>query len=132
MEEQVVALFKSLIKSWEHISSARYGEIKFDKGLRITLIEDNGIEPKSIEPLTIKDLVTNWCDIRFPKEGNSSTMYRFNLVTPNRVYHLPRFNRKEYAEIMDTIEDSIQKFEQRKLNGYLDFYSQNITIDEEL
>lgn len=47
----------------------------------------------------------------------------FFINTPYRQYNVPEHSWKEYAEVIEIINDSLHKFEEKKLKEYLDYYN---------
>lgn len=132
LDENVAMLFKRMIKSWDKIQNISGGVIKFDNGLIITAYrkhprhkeEDRENHPLKLNEDTFSkglfELRFNW-DIVTP----DTDKLLFYIKTPYRYYDVPEHDRHEYAEVLDTIEESLRKFEEKKMNEYTTYFETN-------
>lgn len=122
LDKQIAELFKKMIQSPEKITSVKDGEIKFNNGLSISAFKKSSTEeveenlPLKLDKntFTLKTFdIFNW-HVVIP----DTDKLIFYINTPYKQYVVPEFSRKEYAETLDTIDESLEKFEETQLFNY--------------
>lgn len=127
LNEKIKLLFYRMIKSWDRITSVEGGYIHFNNGLLLTAFRKNANkEIKENKIISLDEgvfsspfVLSSW-DVVIP----DTDKLIFYIVTPFRQYTVPEItNRSDYAETLDTLEDSLRKFEKKMLSKYLDYFS---------
>lgn len=129
LDKEVEILFERMIKSWDKILNIKNGTIEFDNGLKIYACKksskrDN--ESRENIPLQL-DRDTFSCpffgawDTIFP----DTDKMLFYINTPYRQYKVPEHDRHTYVEVLDTLDDSIRKFEEKKMKEYMNYFESN-------
>lgn len=128
LNEFITKLFWKMIKSPDKILTVENGEIKFDNELSIRAFKKRSDEEaKSNKPLTLDEntftsygCFWSYFDVVIP----DTDKLIFYINTPYKQYVVPEFtNRHEYAEVLNTIDDSLKQFEIIKLNEYDDYFT---------
>lgn len=126
LNEIITNLFFDMIKRHDKIVSISGSRIIFDNGLAIWASKKcSEKEIKDIIPLSLEDAVSNriscieyWNIVR-----PDTDKLIFHIDTSYRSYTVPEFtDRHQYAEVLDTLENSIQKFEHKKLSEYSRYF----------
>lgn len=128
LNEFIVKLFWKMIKSPDKIKTIENGQIKFDNGLSILAFKKRSDkEIKKNEPLTLDDTTfskLNFFWANFDVIIPDTDKLIFYISTPYKQYTVPEFtDRHEYAEVLNTIDDSLKQFEITKLNEYDDYFT---------
>lgn len=125
LDEEVSILFERMIKSWDKISNIKNGTIEFDNGLNIYACKKSSKHDKeSRENIPLKlDKTTfsssflscfNW-EVVTPDMDK----LLFYINTPYRQYKVPEHDRHAYVEVLDILDESIKKFEEKKMKEYI-------------
>lgn len=129
LDKKVSELFIAMINSWNKIKNIEKGSIEFDNGLKIYACKkDSKHDKESREniPLQLnKDTFScpffgAW-DVVLP----DTDKMLFYIKTPYRQYNVPEHDRHAYVEVLDILDNSIRKFEEKKINEYLEYYKEN-------
>ena len=120
LDKFIVELFWKMIKSPDKIVNIENGEIKFDNELGIRAFKKSNEEIKKNEPLKLDTATfTPFGFSIFSIAIPNTDKLIFYINTPYKQYVVPEFtNRHEYAEVLDTIDNSLEEFERRKLGEY--------------
>lgn len=132
LDKKVSDLFMKMIKSWNKSQNISGGVIKFDNDLTIGAYKKT---PKQKEEdrenhfLKLNENIFSKCLFELRLNWSIITpdtdKLLFYIKTPYRYYDVPEHDRHTYAEVLDTLENSIQKFEQKKMNEYLEYYKKD-------
>lgn len=130
IDKQIILLFWKLIKSWDKISNIDNGEIVFENGISLRAFKKNSKETTkenkvlALDECTFSQKWTYWTrDIVIP----DSDKLIFYINTPYRQYIVPEItDRHDYAEVLNTIDNSLRKFEEKKLSEYLDYFDEEL------
>lgn len=126
LDKKVSDLFMNMIKSWDKIKNIENGHIEFDNGLKIYACKKSTKHDKDSrenEPLRLdkntfpRPFFGAW-DTILP----DTDKMLFYINTPYRQYKVPEHDRHTYVEILDILDESISKFENKKINEYLEYY----------
>ena len=129
LDEQVVILFERMIQSWDKFKNIEDGHIEFDNGLQIYACKKSTKHDKDSrenEPLRLdkntfsRPFFGAW-DTIFP----DTDKMLFYINTPYRQYKVPEHDRHEYVRILDILDDSIHKFEEKKMKEYITHFKVN-------
>lgn len=130
LDEKIEVLFMRMIKSWDKITKIKGGAIEFDNGLSISAYKKSSKTKGNREntPLCLNEdtfscffpTAFNW-DVITP----DSDKLLFYINTPYRRYEVPEHDRHEYVEVLDILDNSIRKFEAKKLKEYLTYFEAN-------
>lgn len=133
LDKVIVELFWKMIKSPDKIVNIENGEIKFDNKLSIrafkkTLnmeIEKN--EPLKLDAITFSFYRFSMFDVVIP----DTDKLIFCINTPYKQYVVPEFTKRhEYAEVLDTIDNSLKEFEKRKLDEYNEHFTPKVSFSD--
>lgn len=127
LDKKVSDLFMSMIKSWDKIKNIENGSIEFDNGLKIYARKKDSrdIEPRENLPLKLdgNTFTFNFLGIMGWRIANPDTdKLLFYIDTPYRQYKVPEHDRHEYVKVLDILDNGIKKFEEKKINEYLNYY----------
>lgn len=128
LDKEIELLFERMIKSWDKISNIKNGTIEFDNGLNIYACKKSSKHDKeSRENIPLKlDKTTfsnsflscfNW-EVITP----DTDKLLFYINTPYRQYKVPEHNRHDYVDVLDILDESIKKFEEKKMKEYMDYF----------
>lgn len=128
LDKEIELLFERMIKSWDKISNIKNGTIEFDNGLNIYACKKSSKHDKeSRENIPLKlDKTTfsnsflscfNW-EVITP----DTDKLLFYINTPYRQYKVPEHNRHDYVDVLDILDESIRKFEEKKMKEYMDYF----------
>lgn len=129
LDEQVVILFKRMIQSWDKFKNIENGHIEFDNGLKIFACKKStkyDKDSRENEPLQLDKNTFS-----YPSFGAWDTILPdtdkmlFYINTPYRQYKVPEHDRHEYVRILDILDDSIHKFEEKKMDEYITHFEIN-------
>lgn len=131
LDKEIECLFERMIKSWDKISNIKNGTIEFDNGLNIYACKKSSKHDKeSRENIPLKlDKTTfsssflscfNW-EVVTPDMDK----LLFYINTPYRQYKVPEHDRHTYVEVLDTLDESIKKFEEKKMKEYINYFEIN-------
>lgn len=127
LDSEISLLFYRMIRSWDKIKNIENGSIEFDNGLSIYACKksskhDN--ENRENTPLQL-DKNTFSCTFFEPWETiiPDTDKMLFYINTPYRQYAVPEHtDRHVYAEVLDILDESIGKFEEKKMKEYMDYF----------
>lgn len=125
LDEEVSILFERMIKSWDKISNIKNGTIEFDNGLNIYACKKSSKHDKESReniPLKLdKTTFSNSFLSCFNWEVVTPDMDKllFYINTPYRQYKVPEHDRHTYVEVLDILDESIKKFEEKKMKEYI-------------
>lgn len=125
LDEKVSILFERMIKSWDKISNIKNGTIEFDNGLNIYACKKSSNHDKESReniPLKLdKTTFSNSFLAYFNWEVVTPDMDKllFYINTPYRQYKVPEHDRHAYIEVLDILDESIKKFEEKKMKEYI-------------
>ena len=125
LDEEVSILFERMIKSWDKISNIKNGTIEFDNGLNIYACKKSSKHDKESReniPLKLdKTTFSNSFLSCFNWEVVTPDMDKllFYINTPSRQYKVPEHDRHTYVEVLDILDESIKKFEEKKMKEYI-------------
>lgn len=131
LDKEVEILFEKMIKSWDKISNIKNGTIEFDNGLNIHACKKSSKHDKESReniPLKLdKDTFSNSFLSCFNWEVVTPDMDKllFYINTPYRQYKVPEHDRHTYVEVLDILDESIKKFEEKKMKEYMDYFKTN-------
>lgn len=127
LDKKVSDLFMNMIKSWDKIKNIENGSIEFDNGLKIYACKKDSRDTEPRENLPLKldgnTFTFNFLGIMGWRIANPDTdKLLFYINTPYRQYKVPEHNRHEYVKVLDILDNGIKKFEEKKINEYLNYY----------
>lgn len=136
LDKKVSDLFMDMIKSWDKIKNIENGYIEFDNGLKIYAYKKDSRDTESRENLPLKldsnTFTSNFFGMVGWRITNPDTdKLLFCIDTPYRQYKVPEHNRHTYVEVLDILDESISKFENKKINEYLKYYKTNEVFTED-
>lgn len=129
LDKDVEILFERMIQSWDKFKNIENGNIEFDNGLKIYACKKSTKHDKDSrenEPLRLdkntfsRPFFGAWNTI-FP----DTDKMLFYIDTPYRQYKVPEHGRHEYVRILDILDDSIHKFEEKKMKEYINHFEVN-------
>lgn len=129
LDEKVSILFERMIQSWDKIKNIEDGHIEFDNGLQIYACkkstkhdkESRENEPLRLDKNTFSHRFFGAWDLIIP----DTDKMLFYINTPYRQYKVPEHDRHEYVRILDILDDSIHKFEEKKMEEYITHFEVN-------
>ena len=131
LDKEVECLFERMIKSWDKIENIKNGTIEFDNGLNIYACKKSSKHDKESReniPLKLdKTTFSNSFFSYFNWEVVTPDMDKllFYINTPYRQYKVPEHDRHAYVEVLDTLDESIKKFEEKKIKEYIAYFKDN-------
>lgn len=131
LDKDVTILFERMIKSWDKISNIKNGTIEFDNGLSIYAYKKSSKHDKESReniPLKLdKTIFSNSFLSCFNWEVVTPDMDKllFYINTPYRQYKVPEHDRHAYVEVLDILDESIKKFEEKKMKEYITHFEVN-------
>lgn len=131
LDKDVTILFERMIKSWDKISNIKNGTIEFDNGLSIYACKKSSKHDKESReniPLKLdKTTFSNSFLSCFNWEVVTPDMDKllFYINTPYRQYKVPEHDRHAYVEVLDILDESIKKFEEKKMKEYMTYFERN-------
>lgn len=129
LDKIIDTLFLEMIKSWDKISNIDSGIITFDNGITISAHKKNPKNEKNRENTPLKldkstfSLSFFYTCLSFSDINPDSDKILFSIGTPYRQYQVPEHDRHAYVEVLDTLDESIRKFEEKKLEEYIKYFS---------
>lgn len=128
LDKTITNLFWKMIKSPDKIKTIENGWIKFNNGLSISAFKKkSGEEIKENKSLTLDNVTFSelnlfWANFDVVIPDTDKLIFYIN--TPYKQYVVPEFtDRHEYAEVLNTIDDSLKQFEIIKLDEYDDYFT---------
>lgn len=126
LDKDITILFERMIKSWDKFKNIEDGYIEFDNGLRIYACkkstkhdnESRENKPLQLDDTTFSNRSFEYWDVIFP----DSDKILFYINTPYRQYKVPEHNRHDYVDVLDILDESIKKFEEKKINEYMEHF----------
>lgn len=128
LDEEIKILFGRMIKSWDKISNIDDGTIEFDNGLSIYARKKSSKEKESRENIPLKLDESTFSRSFYETFGwevitPDTDKLLFYINTPYRQYAVPEHtDRHEYADVLNTLDYSIVKFEEEKMKEYMDYF----------
>lgn len=126
LDMDITVLFERMIRSWDKIKNIENGHIEFDNGLQIYACKkstkhDN--ESRENKPLQL-DKDTFSCTFFEPREvvTPDTDKMLFYINTPYRQYKVPEYHKHDYVEVLDILDESIKKFEEKKMKEYMNYF----------
>ena len=126
LDQAILDLFFNMIKSWDKITRICYGVIEFDNGLSI-IAETRSGGLKENTTLKFNEILFNLNENSYYQlrhvENPNTDKFTFYINTPYRQYAVPEIvDRHTYAEVLDTLDNSLLKFEEKKLKEYSEYF----------
>lgn len=118
MEERIQNLFKAIVKDYDHIKEICNNRILYDNGIYVIIWSEEGF------------YVNRYKDIFKLINDNSDLI--FYIGTPVEEYKVPKFNRREYAEVVDNLEKSLKCFEEKTLKNLESYFNVDSLENEDI
>lgn len=128
LDKDITILFERMIKSWDKISNIKDGTIEFNNGLSIYARKKNSKDKEDRENIPLKLDQSTFSHLFFAEYVGFEVItpdtdkLLFYINTPYRQYRVPEHNRHDYIDVLDILDESIKKFEEKKMKEYMNYF----------